>query len=898
MDAEFRAYLKAAHGAEPPASAADPRWAETEALARRLIASAQAEPALKALAQESPATRKHWDVLLLAGLLHLGLGERAAALEPLEVVADKLLAAEDRDGIVALLPHFLHPDPVSAAVRLLHHLARHAADDDERIGHLHQALAVRPLAPELHAELAQALERTGDGDGARDHRLRGAELYLEAGRPEAVGEDLLRAVEEDLPHHPARVGRLLLHHAALAPWSEAEPLLELALAELEARAHGHIAWAHIAPAAAHAPATRAVRALFARLLRVVVAREPEPDAVVAGSGILDPVLSVEEVGARLGRILTLPPGTHVAHTAWGMGRVVANDGESVTLAFRGKEGHRMTLAMAARALERLPGGGLRVLAATDPERLRTMAEAGDTGLVVAALHDMAGQGSVAQLKQRLEGHLAGADWAGWWKDAKERIKQDRRLDGREAYRQIYRLAVELEDGTGADAGPAVALPELSPRRGGQGLGLLRQFLKEHPDQEERVREAAATAVAAWARDAKLEPGQRAQALAHLVGWGSLPRDAAQALLGGLIGLGLAADDVNVAQTQELLLDLAEGSPAEADFAWRAVESRLPRLRERGRARLRAILGQEGFARAVEQRITRPGTAAGAAARLVVHYAEHPEDQGAPSREALLLAAVRLVERERDLEPRHVESLLGLLAEAGPLTRAFRAAAPGAETLEALEQTALHWQGSERRLHPVLDFLVAIGDEGILRAYEARRSARVSSLAAGRHFDDLETNHTVMSRATYSRLEEEAKRLGLELKTSIPAAIDRARQLGDLRENAEYEAAKQRQANAAARLQSLMDVLARARLLETIEVDPSRAGIGTEVELEPLGGGERVRYWILGEGDNALGPGIVSYRAPIVKPLLGRPVGAEVQLPSGDGEQAFRITSIVKRLPGP
>jgi len=249
-----------------------------------------------------------------------------------------------------------------------------------------------------------------------------------------------------------------------------------------------------------------------------------------------------------------------------------------------------------------------------------------------------------------------------------------------------------------------------------------------------------------------------------------------------------------------------------------------------------------------------------------------------------------------VEPRHLEALLGLLAEDGPLTRAFRARAPGEETLEAVEQTALHWQGSERRLHPVLDFLKAIGDEAIVHAYEARRTARASSLAAGRHFDDLETHHTVMTRTTYNRLEEEAKRIGLELKTSIPAAIEKARALGDLRENAEYEAAKQRQANAATRLQSLMDTLARTRLLETIEVDPSRAGIGTEVELEPVDGGDRVRYWILGEGDNALGPGIVSYRAPIAKPLLGRPVGAEVLLPTGDGERAFRITAIEKRLP--
>lgn len=891
MDADFRAYLRAAHGEEQPARAAEPRWAETEALARRLIASSQAEAALKALAQEPPANRRRWDILLLTGLLHLGLGDRAAALDSLEVVGDKLLATGDPDGIAILLPHFTSPDPVSAAVRFLHHLARHAAGDGERIDRLHEAIAIRPISPDLHAELAQALERTGDPAGARDHRLRGAELYLEAGRPDAVGNELLRAVEEDLEHQPARVGRLLLHYAALAPWNDAEPVLELAIPELERRVHGHLAWTHIAPAASHAPATPAARALFARFLRLVVAREPDPDRIVDGAGIQDPALAIEDVGARLSKILTLPPGTHVAHTAWGMGRVTANDGESVTLAFPGKEGHRMSLAMAARALERLPSEGLRVLAAEQPDRLRAMAAEGDAGLVVAALHDMGGLGTATQIRQRLEGHLGGPEWPAWWKDAKERLKEDRRIDSREAYRQIYRLAAEDE----AEE-QALALPRLNPRQGGPGLNLLRQFLREHPGEEARVQEAAAPMVAAWAKDTRLETGQRAQALVHLAGWGALPPHAIRALLEELIGLGLFPDDVNLAQAQDQLLDLAEGAPAEPGFLWGAVESRLPRLRERGRARLRALLGAEGFARAVEQRIARPGATTGVAARLVVHYAEHPDDQGAPPRETLLLASIRLIERERDVEARHLESLLALLAEGGPLTRAFRAGPLEGETREALERTALHWQGSERRLHPVLDFFKSIGEEAIVHAYESRRSARASSLAAGRTFEDIETDHTVMTRTTYDRLEQEAKRIGLELKTSIPAAIEKARALGDLRENAEYEAAKQRQANAAVRLQALMDVLARTRLLETIEVDPSRAGIGTEVELEPIGGGSRVRYWILGEGDNALGPGIVSYRAPIARPLLGRPVGAEVMLPTGDGEQAFRITAIEKRLP--
>src|SRR3989449_8703291 len=113
MDADFRNYLRAAQGEEPPIGAGEPRWTETETLARKLIAGAQAEPALRVLKQE-PQARRRWDLLLLAGLLNHALGERGASLAALEGVGGQLAAADDREGGRALLPRFLEPAPVSA----------------------------------------------------------------------------------------------------------------------------------------------------------------------------------------------------------------------------------------------------------------------------------------------------------------------------------------------------------------------------------------------------------------------------------------------------------------------------------------------------------------------------------------------------------------------------------------------------------------------------------------------------------------------------------------------------------------------------------------------------------------------------------------------------------------
>src|SRR5262249_21573483 len=165
------------------------------------------EGALRLVEQE-PARRKRWDLLLLTALLRESLGDWSLAMESFEVVADKLMAAGDEAGVRLLLDKLLSPEPSTAAVRFLHFLARRDAVDSERIRLLEDAIATRPGDPELHAELAAALERTSDATRAREHRLRSAELSLELSRPERVPDDLLRLIEEDLPEQPARVGRI------------------------------------------------------------------------------------------------------------------------------------------------------------------------------------------------------------------------------------------------------------------------------------------------------------------------------------------------------------------------------------------------------------------------------------------------------------------------------------------------------------------------------------------------------------------------------------------------------------------------------------------------------------------------------------------------------------------
>lgn len=890
MDADFRRYLAAVKAEEPAASTADPRWAETESLAHRLVQEGKVEGALKALEQE-PARKKRWDLLLLTALLREALGDQTLSLEAYEVIADKLMAAGDRAGVRAILPKFLEPEPETVAVRFLHFLARgEDVSDDERARLLRDAIAIRPADPELHADLSAVLERQQDLSGAREHRLRSAELHLELGHPERVADELLRVIEEDLEHAPARVGRALLRYAALVPWPESEALLDLARPELAKRAEGELTWEDLAPLAARVPAKPAPRALFAGLLRIAVAREPQPDAILEGSGAEDPAVPIDAVAARLPRILALPPGAHVSHTTWGLGRVLASDGENITLAFPSRSGHKMSFAMASRSLDRLPGDGLRVLAIEDTPRLRALAQEGNPEVLVRALRDVGGTATAAQLKPRLETALPGFEWAQYWKQAKERFREDGRLDLSEAYRQVYRLG----SGT-AESAPGITLPQLKPKAPSEGLGLIRRFLKDHSDEEARIQETAGPFVRRWARDESLDAATRAQALCHAAGWGYLDEAAAREVLDALIAAGLSPDDLALGASQDQLLDLAAGSPREEDFLWRAAESRLPRLRDRARGRLRELLG-ERFARAVEGRIARPLDAPSLAARLIEHFSGKPDDTGAPPLATLALAAIRLL--ERDIPEGVPERLQALLDDGGAIRRRVTSEHLDEDTRSKIENTILHWAGSERRLAPIFEFLRGVGLGSIADEYEAGRRARAQTLLEGKSTDDIETRFTIMSRITYDRLEKELKRLALELKTSIPAAIEKARQLGDLRENAEYEAAKLKQANTAARVQELITTLERTRILDTMEIDESRVGVGTETVLAPLTGGDPpLTFWILGEGDSGLAPGVLSYRAPLARPLLGKRVGAEVELDFPEGSRRFRIESIVRRLPG-
>ena len=122
-------------------------------------------------------------------------------------------------------------------------------------------------------------------------------------------------------------------------------------------------------------------------------------------------------------------------------------------------------------------------------------------------------------------------------------------------------------------------------------------------------------------------------------------------------------------------------------------------------------------------------------------------------------------------------------------------------------------------------------------------------------------------------------------------IEEARAHGDLRENAEYHAAKERQGQLDAELRMLEDKIARSRVIDTSALSGDKVVFGARVTLVISDTDEEVIYTITGEDEADAKNGRISYKAPIAKALLGKKIGDEVVVKAPGGDRAYEITGV-------
>src|SRR5262245_19894773 len=143
-----------------------------------------------------------------------------------------------------------------------------------------------------------------------------------------------------------------------------------------------------------------------------------------------------------------------------------------------------------------------------------------------------------------------------------------------------------------------------------------------------------------------------------------------------------------------------------------------------------------------------------------------------------------------------------------------------------------------------------------------------------------------------KLEQHIRELDYELKVTLPKEIQRAREYGDLRENAEYKAAKERQSYLQARLGQLHRRLAALSMVNLDRIPRDKVGLGSTVHMRETTSGEVVVYEIVTAEEADPAQGRISPSSPIGKSLLGHEDGdtVEVKVPSGSRE--YEITRLV------
>jgi transcription elongation factor GreA len=149
----------------------------------------------------------------------------------------------------------------------------------------------------------------------------------------------------------------------------------------------------------------------------------------------------------------------------------------------------------------------------------------------------------------------------------------------------------------------------------------------------------------------------------------------------------------------------------------------------------------------------------------------------------------------------------------------------------------------------------------------------------------------MTPSGYAKLEKELKQLKYVERRKNSLEIEVARAHGDISENAEFHAAKERQSHIEGRIRLIEDRLARAQVIETGGAPPDSVRFGVTVVLSDDNTGEEVRYTITGEDESDVSSGLISVTSPVARALLGKRVGDEVTVRVPKGSRSFEVLEI-------
>jgi transcription elongation factor GreA len=168
--------------------------------------------------------------------------------------------------------------------------------------------------------------------------------------------------------------------------------------------------------------------------------------------------------------------------------------------------------------------------------------------------------------------------------------------------------------------------------------------------------------------------------------------------------------------------------------------------------------------------------------------------------------------------------------------------------------------------------------------------RVVAAADGLHQPICYSLNSLMKERIMKRFSDEIAALERELKVDLPKEIQRARELGDLRENAEYKAAKDRQDIVNARIAMLKKRVGEISLMNLDRIPKGRAGFGSTVELKAASG-EMLTYQLVMPEEADAERGLISTSSPIGRAILNKEEGDEITVTTPSGTRTFDLVKL-------
>ena len=149
----------------------------------------------------------------------------------------------------------------------------------------------------------------------------------------------------------------------------------------------------------------------------------------------------------------------------------------------------------------------------------------------------------------------------------------------------------------------------------------------------------------------------------------------------------------------------------------------------------------------------------------------------------------------------------------------------------------------------------------------------------------------MTDTGFNQLEEELKRLKSVERPAVIRAIAEAREHGDISENAEYHAAKDRQAFIEARVREIEDKISRAEVIDVSQLSGTAVKFGAKVKIADEETDEETVYRIVGADESDVNAGLLSVTSPLARALIGKTIGDSVDVVTPSGSKSYEIVSV-------